>query len=527
MACEGPSARSKPWRHQADPTVVSDAGADDDRARERQEEAARRARTLRIRLQVEPSHLNPLLDIEHEGRLVVEDTIYEGVLRYERGANSPNRIIGHLAEYNVMPGGMEIRLVLRQGVTFHDGRPLTSHDVGTSLDAVRGPSSRSPRLRALLADVLSVDVWGPRDIRLPLRKPNGYVLRALTESPIVPAGSLRAPIGTGPYRLHKWAKGDRITLTRYDGYWRKDTPVIPTVEFIIIPDGAEAMSAAKRGKLDILAPILREHWPAEAAAPGIEQAFDVVELKPPRLRVLALNSRRPPFDDVRVRRAAVMLVDRDRIARDGYGGLARPASGLVWPGGPLDAEGPPPPPYDFARAIALLEDAGWRDPEKRGVRERGGAKLRVTLLATSDQKGDQERDLILGGFRRAGFVVDVRPGEPQAQLDRLRSGDFELALVDVRARSDDDVCPYVATKGALNLSGLSSKDIDGACDVLIGTWDPSMRSMKAGELSKVLQDEWPFAPIVQPNPRALVSRRVKGAVVKDGWFVIRGLTLEP
>src|SRR5262249_1975212 len=145
-------------------------------------------------------------------------------------------------------GGANIRFLLRSGVTFHDGKPVTPADVQFSIDASR---RRNARLRAALANVTAVDGWGTRDVRVVLKRPSGYILRALAEVPIVEealykpeatrAQRARAPVGTGPYRLTRWDKGERLLLERSPSYWGPP-PAIEAVEFDVIGDGARALT---------------------------------------------------------------------------------------------------------------------------------------------------------------------------------------------------------------------------------------------------------------------------------------------
>ena len=324
-------------------------------------------------------------------------------------------------------------------MSFHDGKPLTATDVQFSLDRARGSFSRVPHLRRALSDIAGVEMWGPRDVRIRLRRPSGYLLRALAEVPIVPAAAYeagdptrnarnRAPIGTGPYRFVRWARGDRIALGRWEGYWG-ERPGFDQLEYWIVPDGARALMLARQGDLDVLPELIPEHWPAEAVAPATVRELVPVRLHPAWVRLGAFNCKRAPFDDVRVRRAAVLAVDRDKLARDIHRGLARPVAGPIFPGGPGDAPATPPL-FEPGIAAALLEEAGWHDADGDGIRERDGQKLRVSLLAGGDARADAERDLVIAGLRRAGFWVDLRGGDRVAQQTRIDGGDFDLTLLE-------------------------------------------------------------------------------------------------
>jgi peptide/nickel transport system substrate-binding protein len=516
-ACEGPPARPKPWRHVPDVAPAADAAPRESADQVRAAEA--RARTLRIRLAAEPRTLNLLADADREALQIAEDTVYETLL-----VHSPEGYTPRLAESFRVVGGSQIRITLRKGVSFDGGRPFTAVDAQASIDAARRPSSRAPRLRAVLADVAAAEIWGPRDLRIVLRRPNGYALRALAEVPMLPASELGAdvPSGTGPYRVARWERGAVLRLERRDGYWGQPPP-IAAIEFAVIPDAAQALTLARRGEIDVVPALIPEHWPEQAISPGVAAVFAPMTLAPPRFVGVALNARRPPFDDRRVRRAAAMLVDRARLAREGWRGLARPAAGPIWPGGLGDADAPPPPPHDPARAMQLLEEAGWKS-DRDGVRARGADKLRIVFVGVGAQS-DPERDLIVGGLRRGGFGVEVRVVEPAAYFARLRDRDFDAAIIDYRGRVDEDLAPLLASGGARNHGGLSSPPVDATCAALQRVWEPGARRPLLTQLAALLAAEMPFIPLVAPTPRGLVARRLGGVAVSDGWLTLRGLTL--
>jgi peptide/nickel transport system substrate-binding protein len=492
-------------------------------------DTSRPADTLRIHLTAEPGHLSPLGLPEREGLQVMEDTVFESLVRHE-----PAAIVPLLAEsFRVTDEGLGLRFLLREGVRFHDGTPLSAVDVQFSVDHAR-TSSANPHLRDALSDVTAVEMWGPRDVRLVLRRANGYVLRALAETPIVPAAiydrakpDVRHPVGTGPYKLQVWERGKRILLDRHVGYWGT-APPIAKVEFVIEPDAAKALIRAKDGEIDIIPALIPEHFPAQASAPGIDGVFDPLGLRPPRFWAIIPNTRRPPFDDVRVRAALARLINRDRISREVFHRLARPIAGPVWPGGPVDGVSPEPPSFDPASAMKLLDEAGWRDPRGEGVRERDGQKLKITFVAApggGDSIIDEVRELVVADLRQAGLTVDVRPGDSSTLLARLRAGDFDAGLISWSGRVDDSVTSLLGSRGSLNWGGFSSRAVDVTLSVLEGSWDPAGRASAAAQLGTLIAAEWPLVPVVAPDPHGLTHNRVHGLVVQDGWFRIRDLSL--
>ncbi|HMG21665.1 MAG TPA: ABC transporter substrate-binding protein, partial [Kofleriaceae bacterium] len=514
VGCDSP-ARVKPWRHAPDPTteaqrapgspaLVEAAAASEPEAR------AARGHTLRIHVDAEPGRLNPLVAPSLWARRIALGTIFEPLLRYlPPDGQGPARYAPRLARsWRVAASGLELRIELEPGVTFHDGVPLTAGDVQFTLDAVRDPRKAVDQLRPLLDDVEAIELVGPHELRLRLKRPSGWVLRALAEIPILPMhvydGSLLAGgalIGTGPWRLAS-NKGGTVHLARYDRYWA-GAAAIADLEFVHEPDAAVALREAKRGGIDLVPALIPAHWPEQASAPGIVAGFHPVELAPPRLRYLAFNAARPPLDDPQVRHALALLIDRRTIARRVFDGLARPALWPIWPGGPINGAEAAVPEFDPAAAARLLDAAGWTDSEpKDGIRDRAGKQLRLVMIggdkpAPRDASGPPvklERDYFVEAARRIGVVIDVKTGG-EAWLDkRLADAGYDLAELVWSGMVDSDPAPLV---------GHGSPRIDRALDALGAAWDPAERARLAPELAAGLAETWPLAGIVADAPQGL------------------------
>jgi peptide/nickel transport system substrate-binding protein len=544
--CDCRAPRGKPWRHEADPKSLANAEPRSPAlARDEATSAvlAERDHTLRVHMDAEPRALNPLVAPSVWARRVTMGTVFETLIRYEPpegGAGAgPGRYAPGLARsWRVMPDGREIRFYLEPGVKFHDGRPMTSVDVQFTLDAIRSPSTGIDHLRPMLKDVFAVELITSREVRIVLNRPNGWVLRALAEIPILPMhvydGSFQAGgriVGTGPWQLASWKDGV-VHLARFGGYWGAK-PAIPDIEFAYEPDAARALMEAKRGAFDIIPALIPAHWPEQATAPGLASAFTALELRPPRLRYVAFRCA-PPLDDPRVRQAISLLIDRQKYAKEAMDGLARPIGGPVWPGGPGDGPAPPAPEQDPARAGKLLDEAGWIDSDKDGVRDRGGVRLHIVALISEEDdpapvgpKAPPVRSALIEPLKRAGISVDVRPGTEAVLAKLVRAGDFGIAFLEAALPVDMDLTPLLGTGGDLDVGRCGTPRIDAALEALEGAYEPAARVPLIAELSAALAESWPIAGIVAPAPQGLIHRRVQGAVVWDGWIDLRRLSLAP
>jgi peptide/nickel transport system substrate-binding protein len=314
-------------------------------------------------------------------------------------------------------------------------------------------------------------------------------------------------------------------------------PAIANLEFVYEPDAAKALTRAKRGELDVVPALIASHWPEQANAPGLASAFAPIELAPPRLRYLVFNVTSPPLDDVRVRRALSLLVDRRGIARGVYDGLWRPALWPIWPGGPAVGAPAAIPEFDPKAAGALLEEAGFRDHDGDGVRDLGGKPLRLTMLRLERERPapgspgeaaepppQNEIDRFLAAARRAGIAIEQKVGTEAVLQKRLGDGEFQLAMVEWRGMVDSDLRELVGTGGALNYGRVSSPAIDRALAQLAAAWGPEERAAAAPQLAAAFEAEVPIAGVVAAAPQGLVHRRLQGVQVWDGWIDLRALS---
>ncbi|MGE3459826.1 MAG: ABC transporter substrate-binding protein, partial [Kofleriaceae bacterium] len=462
-SCDSP-ARVKPWRHAPDPTAEAarapvsaalvGAGAAGVRAA--------RDHTLRIHMDADPGRLTPLVAPSLWARRITLGTVFEPLIRYvpPETPNGSGRYAPRLARsWRVAPSGLEIRIELEPQVTFHNGYSLTSSDVQFTLDSVRDPRRGIDHLRPMLEDVEAVELVTSRELRIRLKRPSGWVLRALAEIPIlcmpVYDGSLLAGgalVGTGPWKFTS-NKNGIVHLSRNEKYWGGKV-AISDVEFVYQPDAAIALREAKRGELDIVPALIPAHWPEQASAPGIAASFKPLELAPPRMRYIAFNATHAPLDDARVRHALSLLIDRRTIAKRVFDGLARPALWPIWPGGFVHGSEPAVPAFDPGAAAKLLDAAGWADSDKDGIRDRAGIQLRITMLgqdkpAVVDTSGPPlkiARDYFVEAARRIGVVIEVKTAGEAYLEKQIEEGTYDLIELAWTGRVDMDLAPIVGSR---------------------------------------------------------------------------------
>jgi peptide/nickel transport system substrate-binding protein len=502
-----------------------------DGEKQRMAALAARGDTLTIWLDGDPRTLVPMVDPTEWTQRIALGTVFETLLSYRPGESdrAPGGFEpGLAASWRVLEGGRALAVELRPDVQFHDGSKLSSTDVQFSLDAARSPRTGADHLRSGLAGVSEVQLAGPRGVRIYLHRPDANLLRVLAAVPILPAkvyerrlrGGPGGPVvGTGPYKLESSDGGD-VALARWGGYWGKQ-PAVARIVFRHEGDAARAIGMLRGGEIDVVPALIPAHYPAQAQAARGGAELSPVRLRPPAFRYLVLNTRKPPFDDAQARCAVSRLIDRSLLVAK-RAGLARPIGGPIWPGGPGDGPETAPPPHDVADAARLLDAAGWRDEDGDGARSRGARRLLLTVLVSD--RADAERDAVLEQLRTAGFVLDTRGGSIGVLDNRLRDGRFDLAFVEWRGDAGGDLSSLFATGAPKNFGAFSDPRLDALFSSLRDTWDPAARWTAMKQLGALLAETCPIVPLTASDPYGLVSKRVSGVVVRDGWIDLPSLS---
>jgi peptide/nickel transport system substrate-binding protein len=277
------------------------------------------------------------------------------------GDNTPS-----LAEsWSQSKDGLTYEFVIRKGVKFHDGSPVTAEDVKFSFDRYRGAAATLLKER-----VREVQIVDPGRVRFHLKEPwpdfmTFYGTSATGAAWIVPKkyvekvgddGFLKAPIGAGPYKFVSFNPGVDLVMEAWDGYWRK-TPNVKRLVFRSMADETTRAAALKAGDVDIVYLLSGPSATDIKRTPGLR----LVASKPPGVPYLDLPEQwdpKSPWHDRRVRLAASHALDREGLNQAETLGLSRPTGGLI----PrvLDFSKPfDPPAYDPARARKLLTEAGY------------------------------------------------------------------------------------------------------------------------------------------------------------------------
>lgn len=314
--------------------------------------------TLNVGLVLEPENL----DIRRTGGAALEQVlignIYEGLVH----RTDDNQVVPRLAEnYTVSPDALVYTFTLREGVTFHNGDPLTLADALSSLGAVHTDASLQGH--GDLAGVAEIIGLGDRDIQITLTEPDQNFLWNLTGR----AGLIfqdgdetdlkTAANGTGPFTLVRWSQGSSITFARNDAYWGEKAGVAQVV-LHYIDDFTAGVNAALDGTLDVLTAVQGD------LAPQLEASgdFTLTQGRTTDTATLAFNNNHPVLRDVRVREALRLAINKEALVA-ALGGGGETLYGPIPAIDPGYEDLSEFSPYDPERAEVLLAEAGHEDLE--------------------------------------------------------------------------------------------------------------------------------------------------------------------
>lgn len=304
------------------------------------------------------------------------------ILRDDTGATIPG-----LAESWEAIDPLTWRFALREGVKFHDGEPFTAEDVKFTLDYILDPESVYGSKKRV-SQIESVTVIDAQTVDIKTKEPFPTLLIGLSDIPIEPkhyveevgrGGMIAEPMGTGPFVFKEWLPGDHYSLTANPDYWQ-GAPKVDGVVFRQIPEASTRAASLIAGETQIIEEIPIDIVPHIDASDGV--SAQGVETTVGLL--LTFDTRNPPFDDVRVRRALNEAVNKQLIFDQMLKGKGAIINGQMLTSNTFGANPDLKPiAYDLEDAKALLAEAGYSDGFETSITTRSGKYLSDVDIANA------------------------------------------------------------------------------------------------------------------------------------------------
>lgn len=374
---------------------------------------------------LEPPNLDPTAGAAAAIDEVVYANVFEGLTRFgPDGAIKP----GLAERWDVSDDGTVYTFHLRQGVRFHDGSGFDAEDVRFTLDRARAEDSANAQ-KALFAGIASVEVVDPATVRVTLSAPDGaFPFKmawgdAVIVAPETAADLATRPVGTGPFSFGEWVQGDRVTLQAFDGYWG-EKPALQNATFRFIPDPTAAFAAIMAGDVDAF-----PNFPAPETLPQLEAEprFKVIVGSTEGETILAMNNRKAPLDDVRVRQAISHAINRQEVIDGAMFGYGTPIGTHFAPHNPDYQDLTGLSAHDPDKARALLAEAGVAD-------------LTLRLALPPPTYARRGGEIIAAQLAAVGIKTQITNLEWAQWLEQVFKGkDFDLTIISHTEPADIDI----------------------------------------------------------------------------------------
>lgn len=408
------------------------------------------------------------------------------------------------------------RLRLRKGVSFHNGTPLTAEVVRKSLTRFMDPESPvfNKRLQQLL-DIKQIRVEDDHTLEIQTHNPNASLPYDLTlpgTAITVPSRNGKTIVGTGPFLLEKVFPKEKIVVSSFNDYWR-GRPGIDRVQLNILSDPAARMLAFESGRAD-----LAIHFP-ESDAERLKAKKDVSIIHAPTTRLCFLFVRTVdgPLSDPLVRKALNYAINREEIVNTVLHGVGGEVAGSVFPGVlPWHHEGISPYPYDPARALALLEQAGIKDTDGDGILEREGRPFRLNIWTYEGRSSLRPTlELIQTQLQSIGILTRMRVTKRGSPINlAMRRGEVHLNLQmwNVAPHGDPDyfVSHVFTTEALSNIMGYRNSELDALAKKGKASFDIKERQRIYRKIQEILYKDSPVISLFYKHAVCAVRRGVKG-----------------
>jgi peptide/nickel transport system substrate-binding protein len=472
----------------------------------------RRGGSLVVAVTADPGHFNSGVSTAG-GTHAVADNLYNGLVFLDEQLNPQPDLAD---SWTISPDGKTYTFKLRQGVKWHDGQPFSAADVKFTFEEIL--LKYHARTKAGLEAVLDgIDTPDPYTVVMRFKQPYGPLLQRLdmVEAPILPkhiyAGqdptkseANLKPVGTGPFKLAEYLKGDRVRMVRNDQYYKPGLPYLDELVFRIIPQASTAALALEQGEVDFLGSVpgpdlarLRQNpdltFGQNAAGSGGSFCQET----------MIYNLSRTPLDKLEVRQALAYAIDRDEILKNVYFSQGRVATAAIassvsWAHNP----NAPRYPLDRARANALLDQAGL---------PRGADGMRFKLQFVHSTSYAKTGEALRQQLAQIGVDFQLVPMEVNAANEReFIQKDFDVGFASYCNGPDPEIGVrrmYVSTNiGPIlfsNGAGYVNPQIDELFDKAAASVDRQQRTQLYGQIQDILGRDLPYWWLVETeNVRA-------------------------
>jgi peptide/nickel transport system substrate-binding protein len=471
---------------------------------------------------------NPVTSSAQYDRELIDYALFTPLVHYDESLG----VRPFLAQSWELQGDTAVVFRLRTDVRWHDGEPVTARDVEFTFNLAKSPETASLLATSFLANVASAHVIDDHTIAFRFTSPHAQAVEDFWWPPLphhllqnVSAAELRnapynrKPVGSGPFRVEEWRANERLILVRDSAFPQTlgGPAAAERVVLRIIPEASTRLTELLTGNVHVDIDVPPDQ--IEQVESGADTQLHSYPGK--TVYFIGWNNARPLFADARVRRALGHAINRQEIVDALLHGQGALAASPIPPWHRLHP-GVDPLPYDLQQAQQLLEQAGWQDRDRDGIRENArGQKLTFALLAANDELRRGVAEVIQSQLRQAGVDTQVQVMEFQTMLQNHKDRKFDAVLANWTLDNFQVAAAPMSLfhssqadiAQSANRSAVRIPRLDAAMERAAAAADDAAQVAAWRDVTEILQQEQPVTFLFWLNELAATRRNVSGVVM--------------
>ena len=473
-----------------------------------------------VRLYVDPPTLDPHLTTDATSAQVIVE-VFGGLVTIDKNLD----VVPDLAEsWDISADGRVYTFRIRPDAVFHDGKPVTAEDVRWSLERATNPLTEAPNVDQYLGDIVGVDaklagdvleisgvrVINERTIEITIDAPKSFFLAKMTYPTAFvldrenieanPKNWFRKPNGTGPFKMTEYKVGETLILSRHDAYHLGPAKV---AEVEMILSGGTSMLMYENDEIDIagvgLADLDRLLEPSHSLNAELTRAAPSFSVQ-----YIGLNVNEPPLDDVKVRQALNLAIDKREIATIVLGDQVVPAKGILPPGFPGFSESVSGYKFDPIKAKQLLLES------KYGNDLDNLPRITITTPGSFGANVSLDMEVVLAMWEKnLGITTEFQQTEFATFLKDLNKRRFQMFDIGWIADYPDpenflDILFY--SDSSNNHTNYNNPEVDALLEKARVETDETLRFSIYNEVEQTILDDAPWIPLWYSGERYLLVK---------------------
>lgn len=476
-------------------------------------------KTLTIAIESDPTNIDPRFGTDVNSARVYQ-LVCSGLIQKDPQSN----LVPDLAEKWATPDDKTYIFYLRKGVKFHDGTEFTAEDVRYTFESTRDPNMKSPKAEAF-KKIQSIEILDPYTIKFTLSETFAPFLIEMT-LPIVPKKAAEAQpdqkftdrlIGTGAFEFVEWKHDEQLVLSSNAEYFG-GAPKLDGVIFKIIPDDTVRFLELQQGNVDLVQNAIQADMiPVAQQTKGLSVMMKDSVI----INYLAFNVKDPILSNVKVRQAIAYAIDRKSMIDNLLKGQASLATGVLSPANWAYEANVKTYNYDIAKAKALLDEAGYPDPDGDGPQPR----FKIVYKTSTSPANIRTGEVFQAQLKQVGIeITEIQAFEWAKFYEDIKTGNFQIHTLRWVGITEPDIFyslfhSTMAPPNGRNRGFYSNPEIDKLSEQ--GRLEINIEKRKAiySQIQKTLAEDVPYVFLWYPYNVVIMNERVHDfEIYPDGDF---------